>query len=262
MRGNYGRSPPAHRNMAAASRRLSFRTLLGVALLLGLTLTILAAVAVQSEPAIPFDGYGHVILRQGTLEAALKVEVYLDLACSDCALAWPVMNRVAEAYGDRAEFLYRLFPLPYHNNAFKAAKAAKTIQLYSRGSEDASVASFFTEVFIGQDEISNDSTKLMTQPQIEAILESWATSSSGMSADNFHMGMADAEVEIQTRNQFKYGCLHDVDGTPQVYIGGILASELDGDATFRDWQDTLDALLSRTSSAVPWFKGWAAQNAE
>lgn len=32
------------------------------------------------------------------------------------------MNRVAEAYGDRTEFLYRLFPLPYHNNAFKAAK--------------------------------------------------------------------------------------------------------------------------------------------
>lgn len=73
MRGNYGRSLPAHRNMAAASRRLSFRTLLGVALLFGLTLTILAAVTVQSEPAIPFDGYGHVILRQGTLEAALKV---------------------------------------------------------------------------------------------------------------------------------------------------------------------------------------------
>ncbi|CAM9646283.1 unnamed protein product [Ectocarpus sp. 12 AP-2014] len=261
MRGNYGPSPPAHRNMAAASRRLSFRTLLGVALLFGLTLTILAAVAVQSEPAIPFDGYGHVILRQGTLEAALKVEVYLDLACSDCALAWPVMNRVAKAYGDRTEFLYRLFPLPYHNNAFKAAKAAKTIQLYSRSSGDASIASFFTEVFIGQDEISNDSTELMTQPQIEAILEPWAISSSGISADNFHMGMADAEVEIHTRNQFKYGCLHGVDGTPQVYIGGILASGLDGDATFQDWQDILDPLLSRTS-AIPWFKGWDAQNSE
>lgn len=74
--------------------------------------------------------------------------------------------------------------------------------------------------------------------------------------------MADAEVEIQARNQFKYGCLHGVDGTPQVYIGGILASGLDGDATFQDWQDILDPLLSRTSSAVPWFKGWAPHNAE
>lgn len=66
-------------------------------------------------------------------------------------------------------------------------QAAKTIQLYSRGSEDASIASFFTEVFFGQDEISNDFTELMTQPQIESILESWAISSSGIGADDFHM---------------------------------------------------------------------------
>lgn len=51
-----------------------------------------------------------------------QVEVYLDLACSDCALAWPVMSHVAEVYGNDAEFLYRLFPLPYHRNAFTAAK--------------------------------------------------------------------------------------------------------------------------------------------
>lgn len=51
-----------------------------------------------------------------------QVEVYLDLACSDCALAWPVMGQVAEVYSNDAEFLYRLFPLPYHRNAFTAAK--------------------------------------------------------------------------------------------------------------------------------------------
>lgn len=51
-----------------------------------------------------------------------QVEVYLDLACSDCALAWPVMAQVADAYGQHTKFIYRLFPLPYHSNAFTAAQ--------------------------------------------------------------------------------------------------------------------------------------------
>ncbi|CAN0515294.1 unnamed protein product, partial [Scytosiphon promiscuus] len=46
----------------------------------------------------------------------------LDLACSDCALAWPVMTQVADAYGQQTNFVYRLFPLPYHSNAFTAAQ--------------------------------------------------------------------------------------------------------------------------------------------
>lgn len=55
--------------------------------------------------------------------------MYLDLACSDCALTWPVLSRVAEAYGHQAEFLYRLFPLPYHRNAFTAAKVRRSWHL-------------------------------------------------------------------------------------------------------------------------------------
>lgn len=56
---------------------------------------------------------------------SFQVEVYLDLACSDCAMAWPVMLEVAEEYGQQAEFLFRLFPLPYHRTAFVAAQVSE-----------------------------------------------------------------------------------------------------------------------------------------
>lgn len=59
-----------------------------------------------------------------------QVEVYLDLACSDCALAWPVLTDVVKVYGHQAEFLYRLFPLPYHRNAFTAAKVRRTTPIF------------------------------------------------------------------------------------------------------------------------------------
>lgn len=62
--------------------------------------------------------------------------------------------------------------------------------------------------------------------------------------------MSDSEVDTQTRNQFKYGCLHGVFGTPQVFIGGVLAEGLDGEATFRDWQDLLEPLLGGAAATV------------
>ncbi len=52
-------------------RRL--RALCGCAISFGLALTVLAAVAVQSEPAIPFNRNGHITLQQGSPNAQTKV---------------------------------------------------------------------------------------------------------------------------------------------------------------------------------------------
>lgn len=47
--------------------------LVGGAILLGGTLSLMAAVGVKSEPAIPFDKDGHVVLQQGSPDATVKV---------------------------------------------------------------------------------------------------------------------------------------------------------------------------------------------
>lgn len=52
----------------------------------------------------------------------IQVEIYLDLACSDCKAAWPTIMQAAKEFGRGAEFIFRLFPLPYHSNAFTAAQ--------------------------------------------------------------------------------------------------------------------------------------------
>lgn len=244
--------------MTRPRRRVQHRAIFAAAILLGLLFAIMAAVTVHSEPDIPFDRYGHVLFTQGSADAATKIEVYLDLACSDCALSWPVVSQVAEVYGHNAEFLYRLFPLPYHRNAFTAAKAAKVVGLYSDSDDDT--ASFVTAVYDGQDRISNDATEDATQSQIEAILAEWATSATGISAAAFDMGMADSGIETQTRSQFKYGCFHGVFGTPQVFIGGVLADNLDGEATFQDWQELLEPLLGGTAATAK-LHGKAATSA-
>ncbi len=64
-------------------------------------------------------------------------------------------------------------------------QAAKVVRVYSDGDDDE-VASFFTSVFDGQDQISNDATENMTQPEIEAVLAEWARSATGVSIDDFN----------------------------------------------------------------------------
>ncbi|CAM9507270.1 unnamed protein product, partial [Hapterophycus canaliculatus] len=132
-------------------------------------------------------------------------------------------------------------------------QAAKSVRLYS-DRRDA-VASFMTAVFYEQGQISNAATEHMTQPEVETIFSSWAASSAGVSADDFDAGMADFELETQTRSQFKYGCLQGVHGTPEIYVGGILAESLDGGATFQEWKDLLDPLLGFASKAAEGPKG-------
>lgn len=75
---------------------------------------------------------------------------------------------------------------PWPSCLLRCDQAAKTVRLISDG-DDVSVASFFTAVFDGQDQISNDATESMTQRNIEAILASWATSTTGISVDDFNM---------------------------------------------------------------------------
>lgn len=57
----------------------------------------------------------------------MQVDVYLDLTCSDSALVWPTIEQAVDMYNGVVKFIFRLFPLPYHQNAFTAAKVMYTL---------------------------------------------------------------------------------------------------------------------------------------
>lgn len=59
--------------------------------------------------------------------------------------------------------------------------------------------------------------------------------------------MADGALDQKARHQFKYGCLHNVYGTPIVYVGGVLAESLSsGSATIASWRHALDPIVPDT----------------
>ncbi|GMI10317.1 hypothetical protein TrRE_jg7767 [Triparma retinervis] len=44
---------------------------------------------------------------RGQMGSDVTVDLWIDLACSDCMNGWPVINDVWEAYGDKVKFNYR-----------------------------------------------------------------------------------------------------------------------------------------------------------
>lgn len=56
---------------------------------------------------------------------SVTVVEFGDFQCPSCAIAQPTVQRIKQEYGDKITFVFRNFPLPMHQNAETAAKAAE-----------------------------------------------------------------------------------------------------------------------------------------
>jgi protein-disulfide isomerase len=81
------------------------------------------AVKVLLEPYRVAIEAGHAPIR-GNPNAPVTVIEFSDFQCPYCIRARPTVNRVREAYGDKVRWVFRHFPLAFHNEAEKAAEAA------------------------------------------------------------------------------------------------------------------------------------------
>lgn len=56
--------------------------------------------------------------------AVVEIVEFSDFECPYCAMAAPVVDSLAERFGDRLRIVYRHYPLPMHAHAERAAQAA------------------------------------------------------------------------------------------------------------------------------------------
>jgi hypothetical protein len=193
---------------------------------------------------IPLDKNSYAFHR-GNLASKVNVEFFIDLTCSSCLDSWPTLNKVVETYKNDVHFLYRLFPLPYHQQGFIVNKAAHVVNFYGNNSE--AVFHFFDVAFDNQGEIYTSTTADMTYNQVVNLVSDWAVDGTGLSKDQYFSGMNSSttigsQLEMATRYMWKYTTLHSVFATPFFYVQGLEAGGLD---TFDDWVKTLDPLIGK-----------------
>jgi len=151
----------------------------------------------------------------GPPTAKVRIVMFSDFQCPFCQRATDTVKAIQEKYGDKVRFVFRQFPLPFHQHAKDAARAA--LFAHSKGK--------FWEM---HDKL------FANQQQLErADLERYATEL-GLDGAALDKALEGDGFEAQVNADIELGSLAAVEGTPSLFIDGKRVSNaIDVDAVLQ-----------------------------
>ncbi|MDF2455059.1 MAG: DsbA family protein [Cytophagaceae bacterium] len=139
---------------------------------------------------------------QGNLSAAIELVEYGDYQCPHCGRAYPIIQKIQEAMGDKLKFVFRNFPLTnIHPDAMNAAVAAEAAGLQGK----------FWEM---HDVIFEHQNRLLEHHLISYAEEL------GLNVEQFKNDMLSEPVITKVEDDFESGMRSGVNGTPSFFING------------------------------------------
>lgn len=140
---------------------------------------------------------------RGPENAPVTLVEFADFQCPHCGKMWSVVEEALKPYGARVRYVFRNFPLPFHEFALEAAMAARAAHRQGRFFELAAL------LFTNQ--------KALSRPE----LVKWA-SKAGLDVHRFsrelESGSDAADVFLERREGERVG----VRGTPMLFVNGVL----------------------------------------
>ena len=195
---------------------------------------VMAQVPIPNRP----DGYA---LSTGPATAPVVIDAFFDLLCPDSKAAWPIVKSVIAAYPSQLYLLLHTFPLPYHTNSFIANQGLHVIDHSSQHNRTALTA--FTDLMFSiQSEFYNAATVDSTITEVIAGMAAATEKAGLLSAKAFTAGIANSDINEETRISWKYTCSRAVTGTPTFFLNGVYISA-DATWTLSDWKSVIDPIL-------------------
>src|SRR3989338_3148523 len=162
---------------------------------------------------------------KGPKNAKITIIEFSDFQCPYCKKAEPVIKQVLETYGDDVRFVYRDFPLSFHQNAQKAAEAAECAD------EQGKFWEYHDIIFENQDALDVSNLKIYA-----ANLK--------LDTAKFNDCMDSEKYVEEVKKDFEDGQKAGVSGTPAFFINGRLLS---GAQPFEDFKAVIDEELGEGS---------------
>ncbi len=150
-------------------------------------------------PRIAVNSAGHPVL--GPESAPVTIVEFGDFQCPFCARAEASIKSVREKYGDKVKLVFMDFPLPAHNHAMDAARAARC------ANEQGKFWPFHDALFADQSKLAPADLKATAKRL-------------GLDSKQFDACVDSSKYEAAVRQDEKYGQQLGVDGTPTFYIDG------------------------------------------
>ncbi len=137
----------------------------------------------------------------GPADAKVTIVEFSDFQCPFCSRAADVAHKVKEKYSDKVRFVFRQFPLSFHQNAHEAAQAALAANAQGKFWE------YHDKLFENQ--------KALTRADLEKYAKE-----TGLNVDAFKKAL-DAKTYAATVDaELKLGEEVAVDGTPTMFLNG------------------------------------------
>lgn len=163
---------------------------------------------------------------RGPAKAPITIVEFSDYQCPYCSRAETVVQGVLSKYGDKIHFVYRDYPLPFHQNAKTAAQGSQCARDQGKFWEMHAALFANQQKLAAADLVETAGTLGLDKDKFKACLDS----------DKYK-----DEVERDMEDGQKYG----VTGTPTFFINGIPMVGAQGVDAFTD---IIDSELERGKS--------------
>ncbi len=147
---------------------------------------------------------------RGPADAPITLIEYSDFECPGCAGMDPLITLLEEAYGDNLRFVYRHFPLDFHENAPIAAEAAEAAGAQGKFWE------MHNMLFQRQAEWSGSAAD-----QIMDLLAGYAQELE-LDVEQFSRDLADHTYREKVQNSYNAATTMQLPGTPTFIVNGRL----------------------------------------
>ncbi len=150
---------------------------------------------------------------EGNPSSPLKVFIYDDLQCSDCATFRIMLDeKILPKYGSRVAFVHRDFPLGKHDWARQAALAGRWV--YEQNQPDG--ITFRREILAEQNNINAQNLK--------SWLQEFARRNQ-LDQKGIISALDDARLNSLVDQDRQGGLARGVKATPTVFVGGVSFAE-------------------------------------
>lgn len=160
---------------------------------------------------------------KGPANAPITIVEFSDFQCPFCSRVNPTLEQVREKYGDKVRIVFRQYPLPFHQQAAKAAEASLCANEQGKFWEMHD-ALFANQSALQVEQLKEQATKL------------------GLNAEQFNTCLDSNKHAATVQTDLKEGQAAGVNGTPAMFINGRFIS---GAVPFEQVAQVIDDELRR-----------------
>ena len=165
---------------------------------------------------------------RGPKNAKVTIVMFSDFQCPFCSRVEPTLKQVIDTYGKDVRIVWRNQPLPFHNFAKDAATAAMAAARQGKFWE------LHDKMFANQQAID------------KASIEKYAQEL-GLNMSKFKADWASSEIKDEVEKDSQYGNTVGANGTPTMFINGLLIS---GAQPFDNFKTAVDAGIKQADELL------------